>query len=86
MAIGRPSIITSLPAIVEIMQPEFGVIIPPGDVSQLIQAMAHSLNTNYDSVVIRRFVEDHFSLPEISRRYAEVFVEAAGDLEHTGRQ
>lgn len=78
LACGIPVIATSVGGIPEVMPQEFGILIPPKDVTALVKAMKTMMSkaSSYDKDAMINYVEENFSYSEVGFRFLKMYNEA----------
>ena len=76
-ATGKPVITSAAGAIPSYMQPQLGILVPPGDENALAQAMIDFAGTRatFNSDVIRRFAVEHFSYEQVGSQLSNIYAE-----------
>lgn len=73
MACGVPVVATACGGPEELVGPEAGAIVPPGDPAALAGAIDRALSTRFDSAAIARGVAGRFSAEAVGARLREVY-------------
>ncbi|MFH2069037.1 MAG: glycosyltransferase [Candidatus Omnitrophota bacterium] len=76
MACGLPIIGTTAWAVPEFFgNPEFGILVPPGDITRLVRAIEHMLDNcqEYDSAKIAEYSRERFSYNAIGKKFSEIY-------------
>ncbi len=73
MACGVPVVATACGGPEELVGPEAGAIVPPGDPAALAQAIDRALSSRFDSEAISRGVAGRFSAEAVGARLREVY-------------
>jgi glycosyltransferase involved in cell wall biosynthesis len=75
MSCGKPVIATDCGGPSGFMQPEYGIMISPGDTGQLKSALEKMISDfkNYNSEVLKEFALTNFSASETGKKFAEIY-------------
>jgi len=80
MACGLPIVGTTAWAVPEFFgKPEFGILVPPGDIKHLVRAIEYMLDNfqKYDSAKIAKYSREHFSHSAVGKKFSEIYRQAA---------
>ncbi len=84
MACGVPVVATACGGPEELVGPEAGATVPPGDPAALAEAIDRALSSRFDSEAISRGVADRFSAEAVGARLREVYVSVLEEKDRRG--
>jgi glycosyltransferase involved in cell wall biosynthesis len=84
MACGVPVVATACGGPEELVGPEAGAIVPPGDAAALAEAIDRALSMRFDSAAISRGVADRFSAEAVGARLRRVYESVLEEKDRRG--